>query len=220
MIGGLVERRNTFREAGVPSFPEHYGDVCRAGSDSERVKAGEEKARWEKKPPAKRPNFSVMGTTNPWAPDWTTILSASDEETATNTGDTPLRPWLVTGPIRRFIHALCDGKPEPQTTLLKVINAFRQQRDMSTFPSSSADTLYTSALVHVRLEIECRGSPGDMAIVYSLSAEEKTRWLEAKEDDSKYDRAAWDLDEPKSEMQRVRLVFLVLSSFFFFNQRW
>lgn len=196
-----------YREAGVHSFPEHYGNTCRAGREWERLKADEERGRWEKKPPAKRPQFSALGTTNPWIPDWEKVLApaGNDEEESLN-GEPLVRPWSLSGPALRYIDALLSGKSEPEETLLRVINAFREQRNMSTIPSSSTDGLYSSALVHVRLELECRGSPGDMAIIYSLSPDERERWLDAKEDDSKYGRAAWDLDEPKREMQRVGLM--------------
>lgn len=204
------------REAGIPSFPEHYGDVCQAGSEWERTKADEEKARWDKKPPAKRPQFSAKGTTNPWIPNWREMLIPHDEESMLNAGQAgaeasaPTRPWLFTGPIRRYINALHGRGPEPQDTLMTVINAFREQRSMPTLPPSSADSLYSSALVHVRLEVECRGSPGDMAIIYALPLDERQRWLDAKDDDSKYGRAAWDLDEPKREMQKVSSAHMVL----------
>lgn len=223
MIGGLVERRNQHREAGIPSFPEHYGDICQAGSEWERTKADEEKARWEKKPPAKRPQFSAIGTTNPWSPNWREILTPNDEESILNAGkaevSAPARPWLFTGPVRRYFNALHNHGQDPRDTLLKVINAFREQRGMSTLAQSSADNLYSSALVHVRVEVECRGSPGDMAIIYAIPSEERQRWLDAKDDDSKYGRAAWDLEEPKREMQKVSpalgsqdLVYLLQSS--------
>lgn len=203
MIGGLVERRNQHREVGVPSFPEHFGNTCRAGKEWEEIKAAEEKARWEKKPPAKRPQYSALGTGSPWVPDWTAVLGGPDEEATMNGSALPTRPWLVTGPIRPFIKAICERAEGPQATLLKAVNAFRQQRGSPTLPLADAEGLYSTALLHVRLEVEGRGSPGDMAIIYGLSPDERAQWLVAREKDAKYGRADWDQDDPKREMQKV-----------------
>lgn len=203
MIGGLVERRNQYREAGIPSFPEHYGDVCRAGRDWEAIKADEEKARWDKKPPAKRPQFSVLGTTSPWKADWNRVLAPPDEESLMNGSELTNKPWLFTGPIRPFIDVILTRKEGPSSTLSKIVNTYRYQRNIPDIPSSASEGLYASALVHIRLEVECRGSPGDVAIIYSISAEERNQWLAAKERDARYGRADWDQDEPKREMQKV-----------------
>jgi ribonuclease P/MRP protein subunit POP1 len=74
LIAGLAERRVQHREAGVACFPEHFGAVCKAGAEWEEWKAEEEKTRWDRKPPGKRPEYGLLGT--PWAfrPDWSSIL--------------------------------------------------------------------------------------------------------------------------------------------------
>lgn len=203
MIGGLTERRNQYREVGVPSFPEHYGGTCRAGKDWEVNKAAEERARWEKKPPAKRPQFAALGTSHPWTPDWVSVLGSLDEESTINGSETANSPWLVTGPIRLHIDAICNRNKAPQATLLKIVNAFREQRGCPALQPTIAESLYSTAVLHVRLEVEARGSPGDMAIIYSISAKEREAWLSAKEKDEKYGRADWDQNDPKREMQKV-----------------
>lgn len=77
LVGGLAERRSQHREAGVPCFPEHYGAVCRAGRESQRIKGGEEEARWARKPPGKRPEWDSLGTRDPFLPDWREIMKVS-----------------------------------------------------------------------------------------------------------------------------------------------
>lgn len=39
--------------------------------------------------------------------------------------------------------------------------------------------LFSSALIHVRIQMIGRGSPTDMAYIYSLDTEEREKWLEA-----------------------------------------
>lgn len=209
MIGGLVERRNHPRECGVPSFPEHYGITCPAGAEWESTKAMEEKARWEKKPPAKRPQYSVLGTSDLWKPDWQRVLDTrkgEDEEMEMN--DTRqkeiVQPWLFTHPLVDHLPLLVKSA-EPKSILLKLVNTFRSQRSSATLDVRLAEELYTTALVQVKVEMDGRGSPGDMAIIYSLDAGERDIWLAAKGRDKQYGRADWTQSdaEPKSELQKV-----------------
>jgi ribonuclease P/MRP protein subunit POP1 len=211
MIGGLTERRNQYRECGVPSFPEHYSGVCPAGTEWEEVKVKEERERWEKKPPAKRPQYSAMGTRDPWRPDWQAVLAGhiGDEEekmiNGLNTED-QLQPWPFTRPLNEHIASVTKAA-DSTGTLLKLVNAFRSQRGLPTLDAYLAEELYKTAIVQVKVEMDGRGSPGDMAIIYSLDSDERHVWSEAKERDGKYGRAHWELDsetEPKSELQKVR----------------
>jgi ribonuclease P/MRP protein subunit POP1 len=70
----LIERRNQYREAGVPSFPEHYGAVCPAGTQWEAEQARAAETRWLRKPPGKRPEYSTLGTKWPFKPDWSALV--------------------------------------------------------------------------------------------------------------------------------------------------
>jgi ribonuclease P/MRP protein subunit POP1 len=207
MIGGLVERRNQYRECGVPSFPEHYSDTCPAGSDWEEQKAKEERERWEKKPPAKR-QYSALGTISPWKPDWQAVLSdptGNEEEVEMNgrTGEIQ-QPWLFARPLLDHIAALVKAS-EPESTLLKLANTFRSQRGLAILGEKLGDELYSTALVQVKVEMDGRGSPGDMAIIYALDEEPRGTWLGAKARDGQYGRADWLTTdaEPKSQLQQV-----------------
>jgi hypothetical protein len=77
LAGGLAERRTQHREAGVHCFPEHYGAVCKAGTEWEKKKGIEEEERWSRKPPGKRAEWGSMGTRDPFIPDWTEIMDVS-----------------------------------------------------------------------------------------------------------------------------------------------
>jgi ribonuclease P/MRP protein subunit POP1 len=213
MIGGLVERRNQYRECGVPSFPEHYSDTCPAGSEWEDQKAKEERERWEKKPPAKRPQYSALGTRNPWRPDWKAVLSDRtevEEEVEMNgrTGEMIQQPWLFTRLLADHIAALVTS-PDPAVTLLKLVNTFRSQRSLAILGEKLGEELYSTALVQVKVEMDGRGSPGDMAIIHALDEVARETWLEAKARDGQYGRADWLTTdaEPKSQLQQVCQIY-------------
>ena len=208
MIGGLVERRNQYRECGVPSFPEHYSDTCPAGGEWEDQNAKEERERWEKKPPAKRPQYSALGTSNPWRPDWQAILSdraVNDEEVEMNGATNAIQqPWLFSRPLVDHIAALVKAT-EPEHVLLKLVNTFRSQRGLGILGEKLGKELFSTALVQVKVEMDGRGSPGEMAVIYALDQGARETWLEAKARDGQYGRADWSTTdaEPKSQLQQV-----------------
>ncbi|WVQ99709.1 hypothetical protein IAU59_006850 [Kwoniella sp. CBS 9459] len=205
LIGGLREQSTQHREAGVPSFPEHYGRVCRAGKDWEKMVGEREKETWDRKPPGKRPEYPAMGNKSPFVPDWTELMSSAQEtpeETAINGSQaspsslaipSAATPWLV--PTFIASHIPHDCSP---TTLQLILYTYRSQRSMA--PSTiSADRLYNTALVNVEINVLGRGSPGDMALIYALpsapessgdasmdkevtSGVERARWIQAYED--------------------------------------
>ena len=41
-------------------------------------RADEERDTWERKPPAKRPNYDKLGTRSPWRPDWDVVLGITE----------------------------------------------------------------------------------------------------------------------------------------------
>lgn len=73
-LSGAFEAEVQHREAGVPSFPEHFGSVCSAGKQYEAAKAKEAERRWLRKPPGKRTEFSALSVDHPFKPDWDKIL--------------------------------------------------------------------------------------------------------------------------------------------------
>jgi hypothetical protein len=112
-------------------------------------------------------------------------------------------PWLLPDtflPILRPMSTIAS----PATQLLKAINAFRSQRALAPIPSSRAETMYDTAILHVRVEVLGRGSPGDMAEIHALDAEERGLWLEARTRDETVGRLTWNATaEPKSALQEV-----------------
>lgn len=200
-VGGLHERRVQYREAGLPSFPEHWSGVCVAGEKWETAQADEEERRWSRKPPGKRSEWESLGTTSPFRPDWNSVLPVdspdtqqvglnrqqitsddSTEECLAN--GTPLQakrtPWLIADPLDRYEYSRGDA---PAGQLLAIINQFRSRRCMRVLPESSADDLFGTALLHARLRLLGRGSPSDLAIIYGLAEDERNEWLAAQSED-------------------------------------
>ncbi|OXG28540.1 ribonuclease P/MRP protein subunit POP1 [Cryptococcus neoformans Bt120] len=196
LIGGLNERKVQHREAGTPSFPEHFGQVCVAGEKWEKSKAEEAEKRWERKPPAKRVAFDKLGTSRPWIPDWSTLMGQGTttlEEAALN-GEPSTHPYLLPHPFTAHLEAsLTPSK------LLKNINTFRSQRGLSALPSVRQAKLFREAVLHVELNVVGRGSPGDMAVICGLTEEERKAWIGAYEGDGDEFGLAGEI----SELQRL-----------------
>lgn len=153
LLGGLEERRNQSREAGLQCFPEHFSEVCLAAVDWQMRVAKEDERRWSRKPPGKR-------LENPtWVPDWDKVLSLSEEQKLNGE-----KAWLF--PPNLYNHV---EKAEG------AVNAFRRQRGMKPLPEGAERT----ALVQVKLEVQGRGSPGRMAQIFSLDTKNRARWIKA-----------------------------------------
>ncbi|WVN87681.1 uncharacterized protein L203_102867 [Cryptococcus depauperatus CBS 7841] len=179
-VGGLKERQVQHREAGVPSFPECYGNVCKAGADWEKRVRSDENETWNKKPPAKRVGFDKIGISCPWLPNWSLTMKQekfSKEEESFVVQSAP-RPYLVPYPFSAHLDP--DLTP-PQ--YLTALNAFRAQRCLQPLPSAQADDLYREAVLHVEVQMLRRGSPGDMAVICSLDKQERHEWIDAYENE-------------------------------------
>jgi ribonuclease P/MRP protein subunit POP1 len=115
-----------------------------------------------------------------------------------------LQPWLLTRPLSDHLDALIKT-PGPTLILLKLVNTFRSQRGSAVLDGTLAEELYSTAVVQVKVEMDGRGSPGDMAVIYAVDSQERKTWLEAIARDGQYGRADWSTTdaEPKSQLQMV-----------------
>ncbi|KAK4686639.1 ribonuclease P/MRP protein subunit POP1, partial [Tremellales sp. Uapishka_1] len=183
LVGGVNERRVQYREAGLPCFPEGFSGVCKAGIEWEKEDGMREVERWEKKPPSKRPSWEALGTQWPWWPNWNAAATGDEEEERALNGvptslTTESSPWLLPTSLARRISSTA-----PSDHLFSLVNTFRSQRSLPPLPIHDKLQLYTSALVHVKLVVLGRGSPGKMAVIYSLSASEREEWLQSDMED-------------------------------------
>lgn len=193
-LGGFIERRVQYREAGTPSFPEHFGSVCAAGALWEDEQAATAERLWLRKPPGKRPEYSILGTKWPFQPDWNAVLlvraidfhanreNVSEEEAEAH-GHGRVQPWLFNTALAPFIGNLVKETDSVARCLLRAVNVFRRRRALDAIPPQMSNELLSSAVCHVQVNMLGRGSPFDMAVIYAVGSDERAAWVRALEND-------------------------------------
>ena len=78
-VGGQREIMTQRFESGCTAFPADY-PCTGAYAEVTEARGKEDKERWERKPPAKRPNWEKFGTESPWVPDWEGLLGTRKAE--------------------------------------------------------------------------------------------------------------------------------------------
>jgi len=189
-VGGLRERKTQSFEAGLAYFPQDY-PTTEAYAAHAATRAAEEKARWERKPPAKRPNFEKLGTRSPWKPDWEVVLGlqgatgehveGEDLVTTQREGPPPgadkAQPWLLRGSEVTTILASSFDLFNPGAGVWSGINKLRVKRGHDPLNGGAkVEELWRGALVMVKLLMCGRGAPDDLAIVYRVEDDEAREW--------------------------------------------
>ncbi|KAG5642672.1 hypothetical protein DXG03_002356 [Asterophora parasitica] len=200
-IAGQRERQTQAFEAGVPYFPRDL-PTSTGYETYASTREKEEKERWERKPPAKRPNFEKLGTCNPWRADWEGLLGlprlrsvpcvpeGEEEGLVTTQREQPVaetavevepeigpRMWLLRGSEVLQVIGTMSKLFNHNAGLLQEINRLRAKRGHEALDSTvKADDLMKGALVSVRIKMCKRGAPEDLAIIYSVDDEEAKRW--------------------------------------------
>jgi ribonuclease P/MRP protein subunit POP1 len=203
-IAGQRERQTQSFEAGLPYFPRDYPSTEQYTTYSKK-REEEEKAEWERKPPAKRVNYEKMGTRSPWKPDWKVVLGLQTTEDSDlvsaqrDIGD--VRPWLLRGPAVPSILNNIRDMFNPSAGLLAEINRLRiAQHNDPLRASFRADDLWDGALVLVRLDMTGRGCPDDFSMIYQLEDKEWMRW---KQSGQKVGTAQMSLDDMAEDQLQV-----------------
>lgn len=78
-VGGQRERQTQAFEAGSAYFPRDF-PATDTYEEYAEDRAEEDRETWERKPPAKRPNYEKLGTRSPWKPDWNVVLGLEKPE--------------------------------------------------------------------------------------------------------------------------------------------
>lgn len=193
-LAGVKEGQILHREAGIPSFPEHFGAVCRAGQRYEDDVAVEAERRWLKRPPGKRTDYATLKVDWPFKPDWTAVLLVCcsfvqeillanlqedfehEEHDANDLRE--FRPWLLDQSLVPFLARLARSS-DPARSLLSAVNTFRQRREMDPIPAGHRSAMLKACLCHVRVDVLGRGSPSDQAMIYKVDPAERSQWLQA-----------------------------------------
>ncbi|KAL6301998.1 POP1-domain-containing protein [Sparassis latifolia] len=217
-VGGQRECQTQAFEGGCAYFPRDYPSTD-AYSEYAEAREETERERWERKPPAKRPNFEKMGTWNPWQADWGVVLGleepwARDDggflpaqrepaPTAPTQGDMgqKLQPWLMRCAELPSILDKVSTMFNPGAYLLDYVNQVRTKRHQDPLNASiKADELWKSSLVMVRVVLRGRGSPEDLAIIYSMNDEEVRKHKKAEAGGTHRDAISDDDEKEPSEL--------------------
>ncbi|KAJ7505381.1 ribonucleases P/MRP protein subunit POP1-domain-containing protein [Mycena galericulata] len=208
-VGGQRERQTQAFEAGTGYFPRDY-PLCPTYDAYASVREAEERARWERTPPAKRANYARLGTRSPWRADWGVVL---DIETPADAPLVPtqreaedgiaVQPWLLRGPtVRTLVDRLLSvGAAARSGALSDELSGLRRKRLMPPLTATPA-ALLQGALVRVRLTPCTRGRPKDLALIYAVDDEEAPllRRLPRSEEDSEEPTVRLPVDnKPPSE---------------------
>ncbi|OJA10580.1 hypothetical protein AZE42_04637 [Rhizopogon vesiculosus] len=194
-VGGQRERGTQAFEAGTPYFPRDFPSTGFYETHwSER--AEEERAKWERTPPAKRANHEKLGTRSPWRADWEVVLGlplassggedlvpAQREPQDTMEVDKVLtvRQWLLHGPEVPAILGKVAQMFNHGAGLLAEINRFRTKRGMDALDASRRpEDLLKGALIMVRVKMLGRGAPDDLANIYCIDDAEAKKWIKEK----------------------------------------
>ncbi|KDQ20858.1 hypothetical protein BOTBODRAFT_320829 [Botryobasidium botryosum FD-172 SS1] len=106
-------------------------------------------------------------------------IDSNKEHGKVHTGK--LAPWLLRGArTLDMLHAAASAKDDSTSAvvLLEKVNALRGSKHLEPC-TVSAEDLFKSALVLVRVSICGRGSPDDLAIIYELDEVESDKWRAA-----------------------------------------
>jgi ribonuclease P/MRP protein subunit POP1 len=228
-VAGQRERQTQAYESGVSYFPRDYPSTP-AYDAYEEKRATEEKADWDRKPPAKRVNFEKLGVTNPWSVDWNGLVGlphntssddASSEYVSTQRdaeaihqaaeGKSRVGPWLLRGAELPKILDILRSRLNHGAALLSELNQVRSKRKFTVLPSTvTAGDILKGALINVKVTMLLRGSPKDLALIYVLSDEICRKWKKLMH----CQKVKASLDDETSEEIEVCVYFLMAGSEF------
>jgi ribonuclease P/MRP protein subunit POP1 len=182
-VAGLRERSHQLYEAGAPRFPEDY--VGSPGFDEhETRREADERGYWERRPPAKRPNYDKLGTRSPWKVEMGDVLKASWSTGGSSAKpDADGRSFLIPTSVARSVLRKAghddaqssimeqdppSGLPTPRQRLRQLEANLLADWTAASSSSSALVTLLPRAMARVRLTPCTRGVPEDLGLVYEL----------------------------------------------------
>jgi ribonuclease P/MRP protein subunit POP1 len=197
-VAGQRERQTQAFESGTAHFPQDYpSTLAHEGWATKREE--EEKGKWDRKPPAKRVNFDILGTMDPWKTNWHGLLGTKERQNAEQGTSHPdfistqrdqesaeealdgttenIRPWLLRGAEVPKILSRLYSVFNHGTSLLSDINRLRLKRNPSLLiDDKEATNLLKGALINVKVKMCSRGTPEDLAMIYVLPDEVVLQW--------------------------------------------
>ncbi|GAA5941207.1 ribonuclease P/MRP protein subunit POP1 [Sporobolomyces koalae] len=182
-VAGLRERALSTFEAGLATFPQDYPTTL-AYAEHEKRRQVDEQGYWDRRPPAKRPNYDKLGTDSPWNVDFPALLKRHCDDYESGTSKTKTRdltPFIV-----------------PYNLASSLVTSIGKTRTVSTPPNRGTpgsldrlesdlarnwidaqkgnrnpegDDMLSHALVRVRIQPCQRGVPEDLGLVYEIKRE-------------------------------------------------
>ncbi|KAJ7069842.1 POP1-domain-containing protein [Mycena amicta] len=188
-VGGQRERRTQAFEAGTGYFPHDY-PLCSTYEEVAKQRETEDRARWERTPPAKRHNYESTGTRSPWRADWEVVLGLQKPTDIglVSTQREPAeaeaaKPWLLRGRhVEAIVEKMMHPGVEPSLILYNELHGMCAKRGMGPI-SATPDALLQGALVRVEITPRRRGNPHELAVIYSVHDEEVQHLTSDREDD-------------------------------------
>jgi ribonuclease P/MRP protein subunit POP1 len=187
-VGGQRERQTQAFEAGTAYFPRDFPTTFAYDQVSAR-NAIEDEETWRRKPPAKRPNYELLGTRSPWTADWDVVLglqSSGDsmvvdqEYVPTQREPLTVQPevklWLLRGLQTSAIVRQLSQRFDAGAGLMEAINAIRAKHGLHFLDASTRDSLAKGALVTVQIKMVAEGSPDDLAMIYPMTDKQIQMW--------------------------------------------
>lgn len=149
--GGLRELQCLANEQQAEHFPEDYPDTSAGQAEENRIQS-EKEAEHNRRPPAKRPNFTKLGMANPFSWAWNQLVYDKDES--------------------KDFHVLRNKKD--LNTLRRIFNvAPKQSKKIS--ESGIGEELHTSfqdivrrhakSLVFIKISMNSKGCPEKMGLI-------------------------------------------------------
>ncbi len=192
----MRERHNHHFESGIACFPYDFpGTKSYENFSNEQKKITQ--LEYNKRPPAKRPNFKKLQVDSPFEPPFYQLVGIDPKESRDyvhekNSMDVTEEfkeqiPWLLQGlkHIRILENSKNSSEEFSQALSTQIIQAFITRG--INLESGTVSFDLNKALVHVRIEFLARGLPGPNSIIYKVDKIKYDHWvniLKNRKDDS------------------------------------
>lgn len=167
-VAGLRERALSTYEAGLPTFPQDYTSTS-AYDEYEKRREVEDRGYWERRPPAKRPNYVKLGTEHPWNLNLEKMLST--RRTA-ESSEEKIQPYLVPFKVANSLASSVSKNRMPSQSKSDLNPVEQLERDLREDWTSTTGTKLRNAIVRVRIDPCLRGVPEDFGLIYEVNEEE------------------------------------------------
>lgn len=184
-VGGIRERDQQFYEAGAPIFPMDYPSPSnRAWMETIRKQAREEKDKWDRKPPAKRINYTKLGTHHPWDPDFSGLVRRkASRESQDSTGSTDIGNKIAALSASILTSSKAEKGKRDAPWLLQgnllakvmeaVEKALQKQSDLAGNDASLVTQLESIANAHIKATVQSYASKRGLGAELGWRADEQ-----------------------------------------------